>query len=365
MQFALTKRLANAMKIEPPSEREATDPLFCWTANWAKVWSNSRTGDMLVLVNDATCFTVAIYEVKRKGLKNVAEMMRDAISNTFLFMGINPDIVAEYMRLAGESEFVLNHSRQKAAWITRAGHDCAFHVSHRYEGADKVFDDTVGALVSRSPVDCSVSGRKARFPHDEMVTALAGLTDKQLYRYRAFELLVTLDLKIYKAVRRLIVPADMGLSRLHRLLQSVFRWQDYHLHDFTVGDQNGQRVIRFVPYEGDLEFDRDAVLIGRHTLADIFPKHRDLLYTYDMGDNWRHAIKLVRVIEDYDRESPYLLEASGQAPPEDVGGVGGFIFFRRIMLDPKHEEHAEMKAWAGYWTPELSEYMSQPRVIRV
>ncbi len=363
MQFALTRKLADAMKIKPPSEHEVRDPLYCWTVNWAKVWSNSRTGDMLVLVNHATSFTVAIYEIKRKDLRNVAEMMRAAISNTLLSLGLNPDIVAEYMRQAGESEFVLNHSRQTAAWVTRAGNDCAFHIAREYDGIDKVFNDTVGALINHHLVSCPGNSREMCYPRDEMFNALARLTDRQLYRYRALELLVTLDLEVYRAARRLIVPADMRLSRLHRLLQSVFGWKNCHLHDFVIHDRDGRRIVRLVPYGDDLEYDRDAVLVGRHTLSEVFPKYRNMLYTYDMGDDWVHVIQLVRVIEDYDKESPYLLEASGQTPPEDVGGVGGFLSFRRIMLDPKHPDHAEMRAWAGYWTVDLSEFMRTPRVI--
>lgn len=61
MQIALTKKLADAMGINPSSTHEAVDPLFSWTANWTKVWDNRKVEDMLVLVNNATRFTVAIY----------------------------------------------------------------------------------------------------------------------------------------------------------------------------------------------------------------------------------------------------------------------------------------------------------------
>jgi len=37
-----------------------------------------------------------------------------------------------------------------------------------------------------------------------------------------------------------------------------------------------------------------------------------------------------------------------QAPPEDVGGIGGFLNFREIMLNPSHPEYMEMKEWAKY-----------------
>lgn len=35
--------------------------------------------------------------------------------------------------------------------------------------------------------------------------------------------------------RRIEVPGDIKLGRLHRVLQAVMGWQDYHLHQFVVG----------------------------------------------------------------------------------------------------------------------------------
>jgi hypothetical protein len=363
MQIALTKKLADAMGVNCASTIEVENPLFCWTANWIRVWDNRRTEDMIVLVNNATRFTVAIYQVKRKDLKNVAEMMRTAIANTLLFMNLNPALVKEYMRLAGEVKFIRNRSREAAAWVTKAGLECAFHVGNEYNGIEKMFSDILGAPANYRHVNYS-GNKKGYVPYREMVSALSDLTGMQAYKYRAFELLVTLDLEVYKAVRRIIVPANLEFARLHKVLQLVFDWQDYHLYDFTVFDGN-KRIARIVPYEDDLEYDDDAILMKGHTLSEFFPKYKHMIYTYDMGDNWEHQIQLIRVIEDHDEESPYLLEASGQTPPEDVGGVGGFINFREIMLNPNHPEFEEMKEWAKYWTFELSDWKRRPRLIRV
>lgn len=63
-----------------------------------------------------------------------------------------------------------------------------------------------------------------------------------------------------------------------------------------------------------------------------------------MGDDWKHIIQLVRIIDEYNEESPYLLEVQGQAPLEDACGVSGFIDFYKIMLNPDHAEDVEMKA---------------------
>lgn len=238
---------------------------------------------MLVLVNNATRFTVAIYQVKRKDLKNVAEMMRTAILNTLLYMNLNPELVGEYMRLAGEVEFTQNRNRQTAAWVTKAGLDCAFYVGREYNS---------------------------------------------------------------------------------KVLQSVFDWKNCHLYNFAIFDGNNHiPVARLVPFEEDLEYDEGAILMEGHVLSEFFPEHKHMLYTYDMGDNWEHEIQLVRVIEGYDKELPYLLEESGQTPPKDVGGVGGFVNFREIILNPSHPEYGEMKEWAKYWTIDLSDWKSRPKVI--
>lgn len=366
MQIALTKKLAEAMGINPPSAHDDDNPLFSWTANWTKVWENRRAEDMLVLVNNATRFTVAIYQVKRKDLKNVEEMMRTAIANTLLSMNLNPEIVDEYIRMCGEVTFSKNNNRQTTAWVTKAGLECAFHVANAYNGIAKMFGDTVGASVNYRLVNYSGKNSESFIPYKAMFDALSNLTGRQTYQYRAFELLVTLDLDIYKATRRIIVPADLEFSRLHKVLQSVFNWEDYHLYDFSVFDDNeDQPAVRLVQSEDDLEYDEDAVLMKGHVLSEFLPGCKSMHYTYDMGDNWEHEIQLVRVIDEYDMESPCLLEASGQTPPEDVGGVGGFVNFREIMLNPSHPEYEETKEWAKYWTPELREWKSHPRVIHV
>jgi hypothetical protein len=366
MQIALTKKLADALEAKLPAIDETINSLFTWTANWTTVWDNRRTEDMLVLVNNATRFTVAIYQVKRKDLKNVEKKIKVAIEKTLLSMNLNPELVNEYMRLAGDVEFVRNSSRQTAAWVTKAGLECAFYVGREYNGIDKMYCDTLGASSNYRIVNYSGNTNDSFYPYKAMVDALTELTGMQAYKCRAFELLVSLDLEVYKAERKLIVPADLEFAQFHKVLQYVFHWKNYHLYDFAITDEKIKKtVVRIVSNEEDLEYDESAVLMEGHTLAEFFPEHKQMLYTYDMGDNWEHIIQLVRVIEEYDGELPYLLEASGQTPPEDVGGVGGFISFREIMLNPEHPEYAEMKEWSRYWTPELGKWESHPRAIHI
>jgi len=366
MQVALTKKLSEAMGVKVSAAGEAINPLFTWTANWTKVWDNRRTEDMLVLVNNATRFTVAIYQVKRKDLKNVAEKMTTAIKNTLLSFYLNPELVDAYMRLAGEVEFVRNSSRQTSAWVSKAGLECAFYVGREYNGIERIYCDTLGTSSNYRIVNYSGNINDGFFPYKAMVDALTELTGMQAYKCRAFELIVTLDLEVYKAERKIIVPSGLEFAQLHKVLQYVFGWKNYHLYDFVIFDEKSKKtVVRMVPTEEDMKYDESAVLMEGHTLAEFFPEYQRIRYTYDMGDNWEHIIQLVRVIEEHDGELPYLLEASGQTPPEDVGGVSGFISFREIMLNPEHPEYTAMKEWSRYWTPELREWESHPKVIHI
>lgn len=366
MQIALTKKLASAMSLKPIPAEEAVMPLFSWIANWTNTFDRHKE-DMVVMVNNATRFIVTIFGVKRNQFKDIATKMTAAIRNTLIAMNLNPEIVEEYLRQGGEIDFVSNHDRKMTAWVNRQGLDASFVVGRTVNestGALK-FDDTLGYKASRHPVNYSGSHDDGFIPTEAMAKALVELTGKPAYKYRAFELLATLDLDIYKATRRMIVPADLEFTKLHKLMQKIFEWKNCHLHDFAVFDsKDGKPVVRLVMNEEDLAYDKEAILESSRKLSEYFPKHKHMLYTYDMGDNWEHTIEFVREIEEHYEESPFLLEAEGQTPPEDVGGVPGFIEFREIMLDQNHPEYVSTKEWVGYWSPELREWDTKPKVIQ-
>jgi hypothetical protein len=366
MQIALTGKLAKALGMKPPTTDENLNPLFTWTANWTKVWENRRTEDLLVLVNNATRFTVAVYQVKRKDLNKIEKKILNAIRNTLLAYNINIELVDEYLRLAGEIEYTKNSNRHASAWVTRVGLECAFHIGREYNGIDKMYSDIVGVASNYRIVDCSSNKSEGFYPYKAMIKAMEDLTGLQPYKSRAFELRITLDLEIYTAERRILVPADMSFTNFHKVIQRVFDWRNYHLYDFTIYNQaTEEKELRMVPFEEDLEFDSNAIVMKDYILSDVFPENKKMVYTYDFGDDWIHDIELVQVIEEYDGELPYLLEAKGQTPPEDVGGIGGFLEFRKIMLEVNDPNHEETKVWSRFWTTELSEWNRMSRVINI
>jgi hypothetical protein len=139
--------------------------------------------------------------------------------------------------------------------------------------------------------------------------------------------------------RRVLVHSDITLHGLHRIIQLIMEWYDYHLYEFTVG---GKR------YEAP-DPEAEGLDATRVTLGDLALKKGDrFTYLYDFGDDWLHEM----VVEARHRPSrdawlPWLLAGERAGPPEDCGGVHGFEEFLEAIRDPEHPEHEAMRAWAG------------------
>ena len=75
---------------------------------------------------------------------------------------------------------------------------------------------------------------------------------------------------------------------------------------------------------------------------------RTINYLYDFGDSWNHKITIGKISDPVPGELYLrLTDIAGRCPPEDVDGVPGYEEFLEAMGDPKHPEHAELKAWHG------------------
>jgi len=141
--------------------------------------------------------------------------------------------------------------------------------------------------------------------------------------------------------RRLHVPSDIRLSKLHSVLQDAFGWTNSHLHQFVLGE-------RRIGMKGIDEFSDDVEDEKRVKLSQIAEAKSRLLYEYDFGDGWEHQIVVEKVLPAVDGvRYPTCIDGKRACPPEDCGGVGGYARLLEIIADPKHEEHAEMLEWLG------------------
>lgn len=150
--------------------------------------------------------------------------------------------------------------------------------------------------------------------------------------------------------RRVEVPLTATLKALHDVIQAAMPFEDCHLFEFRA---DGKRYAIPDP-EWDSLRDRtySAKTMRLGTLIDRGIK--ELAYTYDFGDDWRHTVT-IEAIADADPaiDYPRYIDGAGRAPPEDVGGIPGFELFLDAVADPKHEQHRELKRWhPGTFNPE-------------
>jgi hypothetical protein len=73
-----------------------------------------------------------------------------------------------------------------------------------------------------------------------------------------------------------------------------------------------------------------------------------MLYEYDYGDQWLHAVLLEAIaLAEPGVRYPRCLAGERKCPPEDCGGPPGCAEFLAVIADPDHEEHDETLSWVG------------------
>ncbi len=144
--------------------------------------------------------------------------------------------------------------------------------------------------------------------------------------------------------RRFRVHSDMNLQELHGVIQSVMGWENTHLFCFRHGGTT---------YTDDRIMGMWAIRAREITVADALAMHGGrLVYLYDFGDGWNHHITL-RDVLDPSVPAPLCLAGARACPPEDCGGVFGYLEMLDALADPSHESREEILDWLGeHFDPE-------------
>jgi len=144
--------------------------------------------------------------------------------------------------------------------------------------------------------------------------------------------------------RRLQVPGDIALRELHTLLQVAFDWDSTHMYAFDTaygrfGIANPELVLR-----SDTKVTLEQVTAGPET---------KLTYTYDFGDDWEHVIAVEGTVPREDASIyPRCVGGRRKAPPEDCGGIWGYLELLEILDNPAHQEHQDRLEWLGIDRPD-------------
>jgi hypothetical protein len=168
---------------------------------------------------------------------------------------------------------------------------------------------------------------------------------KNEYQY-VYQFKITLEESNPPIWRRIQVPESYSFKKLHAAIQDSMGWDDYHLHEFqVVKPSTGQKVPIGVP---EPDYGLRILNEARQKICNYFTaENSSATYRYDFGDQWEHIVDMERILPR--QEGPYPRCTGGEraCPPEDCGGVWGYMRLLEILKTPDHEEYEDMVEWAG------------------
>ncbi len=149
--------------------------------------------------------------------------------------------------------------------------------------------------------------------------------------------------------REVEVPTSITLKVLHRIIQAVMAWFDYHLWEFTIDkcryglstDEDRGTEPRIAAAQGAVA--RCGKAAQDHDRLSL--RLRRLLGAPTHGHQRPHRRSQSLL--------PRYIAGERNAPPEDCGGIAGFYQTLDAVADPKHPNHAEAKEWLDDYDPNI------------
>jgi hypothetical protein len=169
------------------------------------------------------------------------------------------------------------------------------------------------------------------------------ITDKSL-PYRIYQIKISLKEVKPSIWRRFQVPDNISLYKLHKIIQVLMAWDDYHLFEFKIND---------IPYGiPDKDGFDDVKNAKRYKLNKVLQDVKKAHYAYDFGDGWEIGLHVEKIIaSETEMKHPVCLNGKRSAPPEDCGGPWGYENYLKILETPPDEneddEIKERREWIG------------------
>ncbi|NTY41772.1 plasmid pRiA4b ORF-3 family protein [Burkholderia diffusa] len=135
--------------------------------------------------------------------------------------------------------------------------------------------------------------------------------------------------------RRLEVPAELTLAELHDVIQAAMGWQGRHRYGFGFAGPAG--MLR-----------SGAACAADARLAAVGGVGTALTYTYDLDDDWRHAVTIEAIgPAAAATRYPRCVAGAGACPPEECGGPAGYMQLLRTLAGRMTDAKRELLDWLG------------------
>lgn len=152
--------------------------------------------------------------------------------------------------------------------------------------------------------------------------------------------------------RQLLVEDKITFQKLHEILQIAIGWDDYHLYNFEVGDFSIERDSEEGPFvDADWGGSQKKALLADKTSLNklIKGEKQKFAYTYDFGDNWVIGVVVEKITDNSPaQQHPLCIGGKRAGPPEDCGGVWGYMDLVNLKKDKENPLYKERIAdWLG------------------
>ncbi len=129
--------------------------------------------------------------------------------------------------------------------------------------------------------------------------------------------------------RRFSLPGDASFFDLHLAIQDSFGWEDRHLHQFELRSRR-ELEATFTSTPGDEEKENEYGGFENRVIDVVQSGWPNFHYVYDFGDWWEHLVTFENLVSAGQEGtslglSPMMHDGQGLCPPEDCGGVQGFL----------------------------------------
>ena len=184
---------------------------------------------------------------------------------------------------------------------------------------------------------------------------------KQPAETQIYQLKITLRDSKPPIWRRIQVPGDISLEKLHWVIQEAMGWTNSHMHQFI--HRETYYSVSMKDDFGDFHEMKNEKTVKLNQLVSR-PKAK-FVYEYDFGDSWEHEVLLEKILPpESGVRYPVCLTGKRACPPEDCGGVWGYAGFLEAIQNPNHPEHDDMLEWiGGSFDPEAFDLDAVNRVL--
>lgn len=143
---------------------------------------------------------------------------------------------------------------------------------------------------------------------------------------------VELDDVTPRVWRRVAIPSNTPLDRVHLMLQEAMGWNDAHMYVFETGDYT---IIDPRSGSGEIAADGERLVSIATDLGARFT------YVYDFGDEWTHTVTVEEIRPGGPDNEFTILGGGGACPPEDIGGNAWYQHLLAALADPAGPDHDE------------------------